>query len=272
MSVVPSSSISSSLHAPLALVTGGHRRLGAHIAAALVHAGYRIAIHGSHDAEPEADLAVALAAGGREWHGFVADFADPANAERLLAEVISHFGDVPDLLINSASLFGQDRLDSVGADDLARHFAVNASAPALLTKAFAAAVADVSGAAEVRDRCIINILDQRLHHPHADQLAYTLSKFALAGLTRTSAQVLAPHVRVNAVAPGLTLVTPDYEEGQTERLAALMPLARLPLPREVADAVLYLARARATTGQVIHVDGGAHMVAYDRDFMGMVRE
>jgi NAD(P)-dependent dehydrogenase (short-subunit alcohol dehydrogenase family) len=184
-----------------------------------------------------------------------------------MADVIAHFGEPPDLFVNSASLFGQDRLDSVTADELARHFAINASAPALLTKALAAALPQDGG-----DYAIINILDQRLSHPHADQFAYTLSKFALAGLTQTSAQVLAPRIRVNAVAPGLTLVTPDYEEGQPERLASLMPLMRLPLPQEVAEAVLYLARARATTGQVIHVDGGAHLVAYDRDFMGMVRK
>jgi NAD(P)-dependent dehydrogenase (short-subunit alcohol dehydrogenase family) len=248
---------------PLALVTGGHRRLGAVIAATLAGAGYRIAIHGSHDAQPDRQLAVALAMSQQEWRGFVADFADPANAEVLLAEVIAHFGGPPDLIVNSASVFGQDRLESVGADDLSRHFAINASAPALLTKAFAAALPAENG----RDRAIVNILDQRLAHPHADQFAYTLSKFALAGLTRTAAQVLTPRIRVNAVAPGLTLVTPDYEEGQADRLAALMPLARLPLPEEVADAVLYLARARATTGQVIHVDGGAHMVAYAGDFL-----
>jgi NAD(P)-dependent dehydrogenase (short-subunit alcohol dehydrogenase family) len=247
--------------APLALVTGGHRRLGAQIAAALAGAGYRIAIHGSHDAEPDADLAEVLRAGGRDWQGFIADFADPASAEHLLAAVIAHFGDVPDLIVNSASLFGQDHLENVAADDLARHFAINASAPALLTKAYAAAMsANGRGA-------IVNILDQRLANPHADQFAYTLSKFALAGLTRTSAQVLAPRIRVNAVAPGLTLVTSDYAPGQAERLAALMPLARLPEPREVAEAVLYLANAHSTTGQVIHVDGGAHMIAYPGDFL-----
>ncbi|HEX7873283.1 MAG TPA: SDR family oxidoreductase [Sphingobium sp.] len=251
---------------PLALITGGHRRLGAHIAAALAGRGYRIAIHGSHDAEPDADLAAALAGSGQDWHGFVADFAVPENAERLLAEVVAHFGDAPDLIVNSASLFGQDRPESVTADDLSRHFAVNASAPALLTKALAAAIpAEETG----RDRSIVNILDQRLSHPHGDQFAYTLSKFALAGLTRTSAAVLAPRIRVNAVAPGLTLVTPDYADDQTERLADAMPLARLPRPQEVAEAVVYLAGARATTGQVIHVDGGAHMVSWPGDFMNL---
>ena len=250
--------------APLALVTGGHRRLGGHIAATLAARGYRLAIHGSHDADPDPDLAAALAATGAQWQGFVADFTEPDSAERLLADVIAHFRAAPDLLVNSASLFGQDHLGDVVAEDLARHFAVNASAPALLTKALAAALSDDGSG---RDRAIVNILDQRLSHPHADQFAYTLSKFALAGLTRTSAHVLAPRIRVNAVAPGLTLVTPDYGRDQIERLGRAMPLARLPQPREVADAVVYLAEARATTGQVIHVDGGAHLVSWPGDFM-----
>ncbi|HTH29254.1 MAG TPA: SDR family oxidoreductase [Sphingobium sp.] len=253
---------------PLALVTGGHRRLGARIAAALAEAGYALAIHGSHDAAPDAALLQSLNGAGLPWHGFVADFADPAAAESLLTAVVGHFGRAPDLIVNSASMFGQDRIDTVAPEDLAAHFAVNASAPALLTKAFANATRDDPTG---RERSIVNILDQRLSHPHGDQLAYTLSKFALAGLTRASAQALAPRIRVNAVAPGLTIVTPDYGAEQTRRLGEMMPLGRLPLPEEVSEAVLYLARARATTGQILHVDGGAHMVAYERDFVNLLR-
>ncbi len=257
---------------PLALVTGGHRRLGARIAGALAGAGYAIAIHGSHDAAPDTDLAAALERYRADYRCIAADFTDPAEPERLFAAVASAFGRAPDLLVNSASIFGQDSLSDVVSDDLARHFAVNVSAPALLTKAFgAAAEQHVASGAAPRDWSIVNILDQRLSHPHGDQFAYTLSKFALDGLTRTSARVLAPHVRVNAVAPGLSIVTDDYEDGQAERLAAMMPLGRLPQPDDVADAVLYLARARATTGQVIAVDGGAAMVSFDRDFMAMAR-
>lgn len=258
--------------APLALVTGGHRRLGARIAAALAEAGYALALHGSHDAEPDAALADVLREHDTEFQCFPADFSNPAAAERLFSAVCEGFGRSPDLLVNSASVFGQDRLGEVQADDLARHFAVNVSSPALLTKAFgAAAEREVASGGAPRDRSIVNILDQRLAHPHGDQFAYTLSKFALDGLTRTSARALAPHVRVNAVAPGLSIVTDDYQPGQAGRLAALMPLGRLPQPADVADAVLYLARARATTGQVIAVDGGAAMVSFDRDFMALGR-
>jgi NAD(P)-dependent dehydrogenase (short-subunit alcohol dehydrogenase family) len=74
-------------------------------------------------------------------------------------------------------------------------------------------------------------------------------------------------VRVNAVAPGLTIATPDYDDKQMERLAQLMPLRALPQAGQVAQAVLYLAQADSVTGQVIAVDGGAHMQSYTRDFM-----
>lgn len=249
----------------LALVTGGHRRLGGIIAAALAKAGHSLALHGSHDTRLDSHLALTLEEQGTQWEGFVVDFADPENAEELIAQVAARFGRPPDILVNSAAMFGQDRLDSVTADDLMRHYAVNCAAPTMLTKAFATVPAGVG------DRCIINILDQRIDHPHGDQLAYTLSKLALAGLTRTSASSLAPQVRVNAVAPGLTIATPDYDADQMERLEQMMPLARLPQAEQIAEAVLYLVNASAVTGQTLYVDGGAHMRSYDRDFMHLCR-
>lgn len=249
----------------LALVTGGHRRLGGIIAGALAKAGHSLAIHGSHDTRLDSHLALTLEEQGTQWEGFVVDFADPENAEELIAQVAARFGRPPDILVNSAAMFGQDRMDSVTADDLMRHYAVNCAAPAMLTKAFGTIPAG-SG-----DRCIVNILDQRIDHPHGDQLAYTLSKLALAGLTQTSANALAPKVRVNAVAPGLTIATSDYDADQMARLEAMMPLARLPQADQIAQAVLYLIDASAVTGQTIYVDGGAHMKSYERDFMHLCR-
>lgn len=246
----------------LALVTGGHRRLGGVIAAHLAEAGYALAIHGSHDTGLDPHLGEVMARHDTHWQGFVADFVDPGSAEVLMRDVISGFGRAPDLLVNSAAMFGQDRLETVSAGELANHYAVNCMAPVLLTQAFARQ-------AGVEDRSIVNILDQRLAHPHGDQLAYTLAKQALAGFTQISARELAPAIRVNAVAPGLTIATAEYEEAQVGRLAAMMPLGRLPLPAQIAEAVLYLARAGAVTGQVIAVDGGAHMQSYSRDFLHM---
>jgi NAD(P)-dependent dehydrogenase (short-subunit alcohol dehydrogenase family) len=249
----------------LALVTGGHRRLGGVIAAALARAGHSLAVHGSHDTRLDSHLALAFEEEATEWEGFVVDFSDPEAAEELVGTVAARFGRPPDILVNSAAIFGQDRLDDVTADDLMRHYAVNCAAPAMLTKAFATVPAGPG------DRCIVNILDQRIDHPHRDQFAYTLSKLALAGLTRTAAQSLAPAVRVNAVAPGLTIATSDYDGAQMERLAAMMPLASLPQAEQIAQAVLYLTQATATTGQTLYVDGGAHLKSYDRDFMHIAR-
>lgn len=249
----------------LALVTGGHRRLGGVISAALARAGHSLAIHGSHDTRLDSHLALALEEAGTEWDGFVVDFTDPEQAEELIANVAARFGRPPDILVNGAAIFGQDRLENVTAHDLMQHFAVNCAAPTLLTKAFATVPAGAG------DRCIINLLDQRIDHPHADQLAYTLSKLALAGLTRTTAASLSPRVRVNAVAPGLTIATPDYTDEQIGRLEELMPLGRLPQAEQIAQAVLYLVEANAVTGQTLYVDGGAHLQSYDRDFMHLCR-
>lgn len=97
----------------LALVTGGHRRLGGIIAGALARAGHSLAIHGSHDTRLDSHLALTLEEEGTQWEGFVVDFADPENAEELIAQVAARFGRPPDILVNSAALFGQDRLDDV---------------------------------------------------------------------------------------------------------------------------------------------------------------
>jgi NAD(P)-dependent dehydrogenase (short-subunit alcohol dehydrogenase family) len=247
--------------ARLALVTGGHRRLGAAIACAFADAGYALAIHGYHDTRLDRELRDAVERNTTSWEGFVADFSDSEAPETLVANVTATFGRPPDVLVNSAAIFGQDRLENVTASDLMDHYAVNCVAPALLTKAFATVPAGAG------DRCIINILDQRIMQPHGDQFAYTLSKLALAGLTQVTARELAPRIRVNAVAPGLTIATKHYSSKKMAKLTGAMPLECLPAASQIAEAVLYLAQATAMTGQTLYVDGGAHMKGYPRDFM-----
>lgn len=240
----------------LALVTGGHRRLGGHISARLAADGWTLAIHGARDAAPDPALAEVLG----EWYGFVADLNAPDAMAGLLPAVIAHFGAVPSLLVNNASMFEWDDTASATPDTIARHHAVNVNAPVVLALAMAQAGATGS---------IVNILDQRVQNPVADQLSYSLSKAALAGMTRTLAVNLAPRLRVNAVAPGLTLPTADYDEAQMVRIAAAMPLGVLPRPEDIADAVAFLADARAITGQTLFVDGGANLKSFNRDFVFM---
>ena len=240
----------------LALVTGGHRRLGAAISARLARDGWTLAIHGARHVSPEADLLAVLG----DWHGFVADLSNGDAVAGLLPQVITHFDVVPSLLVNNASIFDDDNAQTITTAAIAAHYVVNTQAPVALAVALAKAGGEGS---------VVNILDQRIRNPVADQLSYTLSKTALAGMTRTLAVSFAPKVRVNAVAPGLTLPTADYDAAQMARIAEAMPLGVLPRPQDIADAVAFLANAPAITGQTLFVDGGASLKSFDRDFVYM---
>ncbi len=246
----------------LAVVTGGRRRLGAAIAARLAYDGYALALHASQSATPDDQLRDTLEKEGTPWHCFAADLADAGATEALLPAIADHFGQAPDLLVNSAARFADDRPETVDLETLASHYAINCAAPAVLAKVFAAQ----SGTG---GRAIVNILDQRIAQPHGDQFSYTLSKMALAGLTEILARELAPAIRVNGVAPGLTIPTNDYDDATLQTAAAEMPLRKLPSPAQVADAVSWLAGADAVTGQTIFVDGGAHMKGFARDFVNL---
>jgi len=241
----------------LAIVTGGFRRLGAAIAGRLASEGWTLALHCRDKAEPQADLAALLAVHGTDWHVFAADLEQAEALELLLPAIAGHFGEVPSLIVNCASRFVYDDVESLNWDELAAHHSVNVAAPVLLARALY----------QAGGGCVINITDQRVRHPNRDQLSYTLSKQALAAATATLARVLAPKVRVNAVAPGLTLPTDAYLPRQMVELEAMMPLQRLPEPEQIADAVLFFATAESVTGQTIYVDGGAALKSFERDFV-----
>lgn len=244
----------------LALVTGGCRRLGAAIAARLAGEGYALALHASQDIDPDPSLLEAIELAGVQWKGIAADLSDPVQVDHLVPAVADQFGSAPDLLVNSAAYFGEDRPESVSMGALLLHYTVNCAAPAMLAKGFGALKRKGPAA-------IVNILDQRIAHPHGDQFSYTLSKLALAGATSVLARAMAPAIRVNAVAPGLTIPTDDYDTDMLDRARSAMPLQMLPAPAQIADAVAWLAQADAATGQTLFVDGGAHMEAFDRDFL-----
>lgn len=252
---------------PLALVTGGVKRVGAVIAARLAESGYDLALHGNSDAIPEDRLAEKLNESGCEWFGFQQDFLVEGAAEMLMDQVVGHFGRTPDLVVNSASIFGQDHVGEIAEKDLQDHFRVNSLVPVLLTTALHDRRADG------RDRaCVIHILDQRVRNPNRDQLSYTLSKQALAASVRSLAVACADKLRVNGIAPGLTLTAGEYGEDQLAAITAMMPLDRLPDPDDIADAIVYLAGAKAVTGQTIFVDGGANLLSFDRDFVHLGKD
>lgn len=252
---------------PLALVTGGLHRIGAVIAARLAREGYALAIHKRSPGEADAVLADALAETGVECHRFAADLSDRDQVDALVPAVVETFGSAPVLLVNNASYFAEGGWPSLTGADLAQAMQVNHHAPIMLARA----VIKANEASGVRP-AIVNILDQRVANPVPDQIAYSLSKQALYAATAGLAAAFGGKARFNAVAPGLTMPTADYGEAQMGRLAALMPLGALPTPDQVADAVVWLAKAEAVTGQTIFVDGGAHLVQFGRDFVELERD
>lgn len=246
---------------PLAIVTGGKRRLGAEIGARLAQAGYALALVSHVDSDPDDALLAVLAEQQSDWRSFVFDLGNPEHAVALVDAVTAHFGRAPDLLVNNAAMFGQDDWEDMSIATLRAHFELNLFTPLLLAQS-------VVKTADLAQRpAIVNIVDQRIVNPHRDQTSYTLSKQALAASVRSMAVSFGTLARVNGVAPGLVISTDDYTMEQEQQLAGMMPLGALPSPAGVADAVLYLAQAKDVTGQIIFVDGGAHLKSFDRDFM-----
>lgn len=249
---------------PLALVTGGWRRIGAAIARRLARDGFDLALHAHRPASVDAQLVAELAGEGAQAKALVGELADADVAERLIGEATEAFGRAPTLLVNCASRFSEGGWEDLTGEALDEHFRINLFAPVLLTRAFAGALGERPGS-------VVMILDQRVRNPVPDQVAYSLSKQALQGAVRILARALAPRVRVNGVAPGLVLPTDDYDPAQWERLRALMPLRALPTPEQIADAVAWLARAEAVTAQTVFVDAGANLESYPRDFVYLAR-
>ena len=241
-----------------ALVTGGAQRIGRAIVEALAADGYAVAIHHNRSGEAAQALAQAIVARGGRAVALGHDLArdDVADLVRAAAAALGPLT----LLVNNASLFERDDARTMTAASWDRHMAINARAPALLAQAFAAQAP--AGA----DCCVVNLLDQKLWNQNPDFFSYTASKVALLGLNTTLAMALAP-IRVCGVAPGLTLPSEKMSAESFARAHILTPLGRGSTADDVAQAVRYLACARAVTGDVLLVDGGQHLLRRGRDVM-----
>ncbi|MDB5899999.1 MAG: short-chain dehydrogenase/reductase [Ramlibacter sp.] len=241
------------------LVTGAARRLGRSIALDLARAGWQVAVH-YRGSQADAQQTVAECSGHTPAAAFQADLDDETQVRAVLPQVVAHFGAV-DAVVNSASRFEHDDAASFSFARLAAHLATNTAAPIVLAQALAAH-AHATG----RTGVVVNLLDQKLWNPNPDFLSYTLSKAALEAATTLLAQALAPQLRVVGVAPGLTLTSHMLSQEQFEQLHRLSPLGRSSTPEEVAHAVRFALENRAITGTTLLVDGGQHLMKFDRDF------
>ena len=256
---------------PTVLVTGAARRLGRFIALALAGAGWRVAVH--HRSSPLQAQACAqdcsaLTPGAFVWAG---DLARPETPAQAVAACLAAWGRL-DAVVNSASRFEFDSPLDVDAQGLDEHLRANTTAPVLLAQALhrhaQARSAGLVGPAAV----VVNLLDQKLWNPNPDFFSYTLSKAALAGAGTLMAQALAPHVRVVGVAPGLTLPSSTMSDAEFAALHRLSPLGRSSTPEDVVSAVRFALDNPSITGTSILVDGGQHLMRFERDFSVMAEQ
>lgn len=236
----------------VALVTGAAKRIGAAIAIDLAHHGWDVAVH-CHRSDREAvDVRRAVEAAGRRAVVLKADLSRESEVTQLVPAAIAALGPLT-LLVNNASAFEMDRIDTVTRASWDMHIEIGLRAPLVLSQDFARQLP--AG----RDGNIVNLLDQRIWKPTPYFLSYTVAKMGLWTLTRTLAQALAPAIRVNGIGPGPTLPSPRQTDEQFQRQCEAVPLGRGTTPGEICDALRYILSAPAMTGQMIALDGGEHL-------------
>jgi len=250
---------------PVALVTGGARRLGREIALELSAHGWDVALHYRKSAAQAEAMVQELRARGAEAQAFAADLADEAACRALVPAVHSHFGRLQ-AVVNNAALFEYDDVHSFSPALMERHWRSNVAPAVLLAQALHARLA------EGRTGCVINLLDQKLWNPNPDYLSYTLSKAALEAANTLLAQALAPRVRVCGVAPGVTLPSGPMDQEGFDRAYRCTPLQRSSTAADIARAVRFLLESPAITGTTLLVDGGQHLSQQARDVMFLTQD
>ncbi len=253
-----------------ALVTGAGKRLGREIALGLAKAGWRVAVH-FNTSEAQAlqtakdCLALNASTPATDPHQFIfqANLADEVATRNLLPQVVSQLGPVH-AVVNSAALFEHDDVQSFSYANMAQHWATNTGAAIVLAQALHQHCQ--ARGAQAADAVVINMLDQKLWNPNPDFLSYTLSKAALEAANTLLAQALAPQVRVVGVAPGLTLTSHMLADDKFQQLHKLSPLGRSSSAEDVVSTVVFAMHNRAITGTTLLVDGGQHLMKFERDF------
>lgn len=235
----------------IALVTGAGVRVGREIAIALAECKARVAVHYNSSAGPAQETLAAIRAAGSDGELFQADLTQPGSADELIGKVVGHFGSL-DLLVNSAAVMQRTPVGEVTPAEWDAMFALNLRAPFFLSQAAAEAMGERGGV-------IVNIADLAAFETWPAYVPHGITKAGIVQMTRALARTLAPRIRVNAIAPGAVLLPEGWNEESEEHIVSTTPLERLGSPKDVAEAVIYLAQADYVTGITLIVDGGRHI-------------
>ncbi|MAL40066.1 SDR family oxidoreductase [Thalassospira sp.] len=234
------------------LITGAAKRIGRALSLDLARNGYDVALHCHHSRKDAESLAEEIRAFGRRACVISADLASEEDTHRIVREAQAALGPIA-VLINNASSFEYDDIQSATRESWDLHMEANLRAPFVLSQEFAKRLPDdVKG-------LIVNIIDQRVWNLNPHFVTYTLSKAGLWTLTQTLALALAPKIRVNAIGPGPALPSSRQTQDIFDQQCEKTPLKVGTNPQEICDAVRFFLAAPAITGQMLALDGGQHL-------------
>ncbi len=233
------------------LVTGSARRIGRVLALAVAKAGGDVIVHHNNSPDEAEITKQEISALGQEATILQADFSDPKSTDEFIREAFS--SRKLDGLVNNASVFSNLSWVDTQLTQWNNHLSINLTAPFLLSQAFGKNISnDLDGR-------IVNILDWRALRPGYDHFPYTISKSALVALTQTLALSLAPNIQVNGIALGAIL--PPVDGAEEKGIISKVPAGRWANISELSDAYLFLLQGpEYITGEIIHLDGGRHLV------------
>ncbi len=242
----------------IALITGAGKRIGYHLALSLAKEGWSIAAHYNQSEDGVLELSEEIQKLGADVILLQADLKSEVEVLPLISNCKKQLG-LPSLLINCASVFHKDELQTMEGQIFDEQMAINLKAPLLLSQAFAKAHKDSPELSPNRRANIINITDQRVHQLNPTFFSYTLTKVGLSAATITMAQSLAPNIRVNAIAPGPVLQSIHQTEDEFKRECEGTILGHGTTPEEIFETVKYILNANSLTGETITLDGGQHL-------------
>ncbi len=261
MSATPTPPAASPSSQRTVLVTGAAKRLGREIALNLAAAGWRVAVHYRDSVEDARKTVADCAKLAGASASFRSNLSNETAVRNLLPSVIEALGYV-DAVVNSASTFEHDTPETFSFTAMEKHMRANAGAAILLSQALHTHLATRGNALGA----VVNLLDQKLWNPNPDFVSYTLSKAALEAANTMLALALAPRVRVVGVAPGLTLTSHMLSPEKFDALHKLSPLGRSSTAADVAATVAFALNNASITGTTLLVDGGQHLMKFERDF------
>ncbi len=245
----------------IALITGAGKRIGYHLALSLAKEGWSIAAHYNQSENGVLKLCEEIGSLGGKVITLKADLKNDKEVLPLISSCEAELG-LPNLLINCASVFQKDELETLDGEIFDEQMAINLKAPLLLSKAFAKAHnknQNGDSKSESATANIINITDQRVHKLNPTFFSYTLSKVGLSAATTTMAQSLAPNIRVNAIAPGPVLQSIHQTEDEFKNECKGTLLGAGTTPEEIFETVKFIIQTNSLTGETITLAGGQHL-------------